>query len=102
MNKRKMLSPDERAKIAERLTDISSVLRRFPYPMMAPQSTIDGLVAELESIMRLNMDQHYGPVTFFDRVRKRQRLAQMIQSRRRDYEHDMKHQGRSNFKEGWQ
>ena len=76
---RKMLSLDRQAKIKDRLTDITKRLRKWPYPVVAPEQELEGIISELEAIVRLNMDKHYGPVT---RAVKWQRRAQVIRSRR--------------------
>jgi hypothetical protein len=81
MTKRKMLSSDQQAQIRDRLTNISKRLRKWPYPILAPEQEIGDIVSELEGIMRLNMDEHYGPITLFDRAVKWQRRAQLIRSR---------------------
>jgi hypothetical protein len=81
MTKRKMLSSDQQAKIKARLTDISKRLRKWPNPIVAPEQEIGDILSELDGILRLNMDEPYGPVTLFDRVVKWQRRAQIIRSR---------------------
>jgi hypothetical protein len=84
MTKRKMLSSDQQAKIRARLTDISKRLRKWPYPIVAPKHEIADIISELEGIMRLNMVEHYGPVTLFDRAVKWQRRAQIIRDQRQE------------------
>ena len=81
MTTRKMLSSDQQAKIKARLTDISKRLRKWPYPIVAPEREIGDILSELDRILRLNMDEHYGPVTLFDRVVKWLNRAEDIRSR---------------------
>jgi hypothetical protein len=43
---------------------------------------LEAIISELEGIIRLNMVEHYGPVTLFDRAVNWQRRALIIRSRR--------------------
>ena len=78
---RKMLSSDQQAKIKATLTDLSRRLRKWPYPIVAPEQEIEDIISQLEGILRLNMVEHYGPVTLFDRAVKWQVRARCIKSR---------------------
>jgi hypothetical protein len=96
---KRMLSQSQQALIKDRLKDISKRLRKWPYPIMAPEREIADIVSELEGIIRLNMDEHFGPITLFDRAIKWQRNAQLIQGRRQDYEFDKRQWGHTDLRE---
>jgi hypothetical protein len=80
--KRKMLSPDQQAQIRKRIAEASKLIRKYPYPVVPPVGEIDSVTTELHDIMRLNIDQHFGPIKLFDRCNKWLTRAQVIQSRR--------------------
>jgi hypothetical protein len=79
-----MLSGDQQAQIRSRITELSKLIRKYPYPVAPPAGEIDSVVAELNGVMRLNIDQHFGPLKLFDRCLKWLRQAEVVQSRRRE------------------
>jgi hypothetical protein len=80
--KRKMLSPEQQAQIRSRIIEASKLIRNYPYPVIYPVGEIDSVVTELNETMRLNIDQHFGPIALFDRCLKWLRRARIAQSRR--------------------
>jgi hypothetical protein len=93
-----MLSPDQQANVRARIADLSKRLRKYPYPVVAPESEIAAIVSELHDIMRLNMNEHYGPVALFDRAAKWLNRAVVIRSRRQFYLQDIEQRGRSSLR----
>jgi hypothetical protein len=70
MSRRKMLSLDQQAQIKGRLSAIGKQLKKYPYPKLAPELETENILSELRSIMDLNIVEHYGPISLFDRCNK--------------------------------